>query len=243
MLWDMLPCQTKDCLPNRREFIAALFTGMASCRLGSEAWAQPMTALMTPVTDGKLALKLADFPALATVGGFIGLSYDTNFPVLISRVTEGYQALRGQCPHAGGRVIPNVTNFRCTNHGSLFNHEGTAVAGPAVGGSLPKYDSIHQAANGLLEISLPDMAYRVTVVALSGDDRLVMTFATTPGIKYEVRFRAKLTGAENVVPFTASPSGAIVNTEITASGTSQTVYVSRTGESGFFLINVKVTSL
>ncbi|HEY1172657.1 MAG TPA: Rieske 2Fe-2S domain-containing protein [Verrucomicrobiae bacterium] len=239
----MLPCQTKPCLPNRRDFIAGLFTGLASCRLGSKTWAQPVLALMSSATDGKLTVKPSDFPVLGAVGGFIGLAYDTNYPVLISRMTEGYRVMRAQCPHAGGTVVPNGTNFRCTNHGSLFNHEGIAYMGPAIGGSLPQYESLHQASDGLLEISLPDMAYRVTVVTASGADRLELTFTSTPGIKYEIRFRAQLTGAENVVPFSINPSGTIVTTEVTASGTSQIVYVSRNGQSGFFLVNVKVTQL
>jgi nitrite reductase/ring-hydroxylating ferredoxin subunit len=202
-----------------------------------------MAALLTPSTDGRLTVKLAEFPVLGTAGGFIGLMHDTNYPVLISRLTVGFRAMRGQCPHAGGTVIPNGTNLRCTNHGSLFDHEGNAFAGPATGGHLPQYELAYQSASGLLEITIPDTLYRITAVALTGADRLLIDFETRPGVKYEVRFRSQLTGTESVVPFATTPAGLINNTELTASGSNQSVYVARPGQTGFFTVNVKVTQL
>jgi len=239
----MLPCQSKIDLPTRREFLAALFTGMACCRLGQETWAQPMTGLMSPATDGKLSLKLADFPVLASEGGSIGLMYGTDFPVLISRLAEEFVALRGECPHASGTVIPLNGSFFCTNHGSVFDTEGIAFSGPALGTQLPQYTLTHHEASGLLEVTVPNMAHSITVVALSGADRLALTFQSISGAKHEVRFRAQLTGAESVVSFASTPTGSLNVTELSGDGTSKTVYVSRSGQGGFFLVNAKVTQL
>jgi len=239
----MLPCQKKIIAPSRRDFLAALFTGMACCRLGTEAWSQPMVGLMAPSTDGKLIVKLADFPVLAAEGGSIGLMYGTDYPVLISRLATEFIAMRGECPHAQGTVIPAGGVFLCTTHGSNFDAEGIAFFGPAVGTQLPQYTLTHHATSGLLEIVIPNMAHKITVVALSGADRLAMTFETKVGAKHEVRFRGQVSEAESVVPFATSPGGALNNTELNGNGSSQTVYVARSGQSGFFMVNVKVTQL
>ncbi len=239
----MQPCQKKTISPSRRDFLAALFAGVACCRLGTEAWSQPVVGLMTPSTDGKLTVKLADFPVLADEGGSIGLMYGTDYPVLISRLATEFIAMRGECPHAQGTVIPSGGSFFCTTHGSNFDAEGIAFFGPALGTQLPHYTLTHFPDSELLEIVIPNMAYKITVVALSGADRLAMTFETKVGAKHEVRFRGQVSEAESVVPFATSPAGALTNTELNGNGGSQTIYVARTGQSGFFVVNVKVTQL
>lgn len=239
----MHPCLTRPVNVNRRDFIAGLFTGMACCRLGNDAWAQPMVGLMAPSTDGKLTVRLADFPVLAAEGGSMGLMYGTDYPVLISRLATEFLAFRGECPHAQGTVIPSGGSFFCTNHGSVFDTEGIAFSGPAVGTQLPQYTLSHFPDSELLEIVVPNMAHKITVVALSGADRLAMTFETKLGAKHEVRFRGQVSAAESVVPFATSPAGALTNTELNGNGNQQTIYVARSGLSGFFLVNVKVTQL
>lgn len=202
-----------------------------------------MVGLMAPSTDGKLTVKLADFPVLAAEGGSIGLMYGTDYPVLISRLATEFLVFRGECPHQNGTVIPNGGSFFCTTHGSNFDAEGIAFFGPALGTQLPQYTLTHNVTSGLLEVVIPNMAHKVTVVALSGADRLAMTFETKVGAKHEVRFRSQVSGTETVVPFAMLPAGALTNTELNGNGSAQTVYVARSGQSGFFMVNVKVTQL
>ena len=173
----------------------------------------------------------------------MGLMYGTDYPVLISRLATEFLAFRGECPHAQGTVIPSGGVFFCTTHGSNFDAEGIAFFGPAQGTQLPQYTLTHNATSGLLEVVIPNMAHKVTVVALSGADRLAMTFETKVGAKHEVRFRSQVLGTETVVPFATAPAGALTTTELNGSGGIQTVYVARSGQSGFFMVNVKVTQL
>lgn len=202
-----------------------------------------MAALMSPSTDAKLRLKLADFSVLSGDGGSVGFSYGVDFPVLVGKSNGEFYALRGQCPHSSGTVIPLNGSFFCTNHGSVFDLEGIAFSGPAVGTQLPQYTHNYYETDGVLEIVVPNLAHKVTVVDRSGLDRVAMTFETVAGVKYEVRFRNQVSGTETVVPFATTSTGPLTTTEVTGQGTVKTVYVARTGSAGFFVVNAKVTRL
>jgi nitrite reductase/ring-hydroxylating ferredoxin subunit len=243
MLVAMTACKPSFCSLNRRNFIAVLFSGSAWCRLESDGWSQPMAALISEESAGTLVLRVTDFPVLAAVGGSVALMYDTSVPVLIARVTAGFNVFRGRCPHAGGTVIPSGTQFLCTNHGSRFDHTGLAVAGPATGGHLPQYGTMYPPDEDILKIPLPDMAYRITAISVAAEGRLQISFETVAGVKYEIRYRLVLTGVEAMVPFSTTPAGAIGSTELTATGDSSTVYVQRTGDTGFYVVNVKVRQI
>jgi Rieske Fe-S protein len=96
------------------------------------------------VRDGKVALALADFPALATPGGVVaGRPNGFPTPLLVTRLTAGTQAvdiaaLNAICVHLGCTVLPAAGALQCPCHDSRFNLAGTFLQGPA-GASLIRY--------------------------------------------------------------------------------------------------------
>jgi len=90
---------------------------------------------------------------------------------------------------------------------------------------------------------VPDLAYRVTAFALSGADRLALTFETKLGYRYEVRFRADMEAAESVIAFSTTVNGAMNSTELMGDGYQKTLYFPRNGQKGFYTANVKVSTL
>jgi len=94
------------------------------------------------VSDGEFSFAIADFPALATVGGIVA-GRPTGFPspLLITRLPlesgpDAVAAIDAICTHLGCTVLPGAGELDCPCHGSIFNLAGGFVQGPAGGGLL-----------------------------------------------------------------------------------------------------------
>lgn len=89
--------------------------------------------------DGLLVV-IADYPALANIGGVADTGQSIYFtPIAVVRTgANSFAAFSRICPHAGSYVqVVNAQSFRCPNHGALFNANGTLMAGsPIQTGSL-----------------------------------------------------------------------------------------------------------
>jgi nitrite reductase/ring-hydroxylating ferredoxin subunit len=109
----------------RRDFLAqgslaAVATLLAACS-SSEG---PTGVLPTAVT-----VRVADYPALAAVGGISQVS-STGLPVAVVRSgASAFRAFSLRCPHQGSTVQVSGGAFRCPNHGATFNSSGAWTGG------------------------------------------------------------------------------------------------------------------
>lgn len=79
------------------------------------------------VTQGGLVVTIAQWPALATVGGVAGSVGTVNgLPVAVVRSgATSFAAFSMRCPHQGTVIsVINAASFRCPNHGALFTATG-----------------------------------------------------------------------------------------------------------------------
>ena len=85
-----------------------------------------------PTGTGTATIRLADYPALATVGGIAIISGSPMAAVRIDATT--YAVFSLICPHAGTTVRQNGNGFRCPNHGAMWNTSGTWIGGQRTSG-------------------------------------------------------------------------------------------------------------
>lgn len=140
---DLTPCG--GC--TRRDFLAhsslaAVATLLAAC--GSESTTAPLPSGLT--------VRVADYPALATVGGISQVS-STGTPVAVVRsAASTFRAFSMRCPHAGSTVQITGGSFRCPNHGATFNSSGAWTGGERTS-SLTELKVTANAAGDVLTIT------------------------------------------------------------------------------------------
>lgn len=89
----------------------------------------------TGPSNVNLTVTLANFPALAAVGGIARVT-TSGVPVAVVRSgASSYRAFSMVCPHQGTTVsISGTTGFRCPNHGATFNANGAWTGGERTSG-------------------------------------------------------------------------------------------------------------
>lgn len=106
---------------------------------GAGVPAVTLSVTLDVAQDG-LPVVIAEFPALANVGGVADIGQSINFvPIAVVRTgANSFIALSRICPHAGSYVnVVNAQSFRCPNHGALFNANGSLMSNsPIQTGSL-----------------------------------------------------------------------------------------------------------
>lgn len=88
--------------------------------------ARTIGVTLTVVSTG-LSVTIANYPALANVGGVAGsVGTVAGAPVAIARISQtSFAAFNMRCPHAGTTInVVGTTSFRCPNHGALFTNSG-----------------------------------------------------------------------------------------------------------------------
>lgn len=91
-----------------------------------------------PTSPGpvNLTVTLANFAALAAVGGIAQVS-SSGTPVAVVRTgSSTYRAFSMVCPHQGTTINITSTGFRCPNHGATFNANGAWTGGERTTGLL-----------------------------------------------------------------------------------------------------------
>jgi Rieske Fe-S protein len=81
---------------------------------------------------GPLTISVADFPALASVGGIarVDAGGRGSSPVAAVRVSDAqYAAFSMVCPHQGATIGIVGSGFLCPQHGARFSANGTWVGG------------------------------------------------------------------------------------------------------------------
>lgn len=90
---------------------------------------------LPPVVNGKVVLPLADYPELASAGGFVvGQPEGLPDSLIIYRVDAArVVALSSVCTHLNCDVAPAASGaqLECPCHGSLYALDGTVQTGPA----------------------------------------------------------------------------------------------------------------
>ncbi len=105
--------------------------------------------VVTPKTDFILDLTSADFKTLKTEGEFV-----IKDAIIIANAKGGnYVALAKACTHQGTAIAYVLANddFKCPNHGSLFNTNGSVKGGPATS-SLKVYKTEVQDSGNKLRV-------------------------------------------------------------------------------------------
>lgn len=87
-----------------------------------------------PFPTTPLTIRIADFPALATVGGSARVDGDTAKPVAVVRTgADTYTAISLVCPHQGATVDVMSSGFKCPSHLAEFAADGTWIGGKQTG--------------------------------------------------------------------------------------------------------------
>jgi Rieske Fe-S protein len=82
-----------------------------------------------------LTIKLANFPALAAVGGLARVDGNTSVPIGVARTgAAAYAAYGLACPHEQAIIDPTGNRWRCPKHGAVFAADGALLQGPALTG-------------------------------------------------------------------------------------------------------------
>lgn len=219
-------------------------------------WQGTLLADITPSPAGKLLIKLSDYPPLLEEFGSVRLGvtpmadpFTTTgifYPVIINRLPgDQFYALDSACRHAGCVVAPFTQEDRvwCQCHGSRYDYDGSLLAGPATSGLLT-YESYFDGAD-TLTVEIPALGYCVTGSTVEGAStpRFQLSFPTFALVEYEVRFRASVTAPWTVVPFSLTSEDPADQMTYLGDDLTATVYVDRTGPSGFFAVAIKVLDL
>jgi Rieske Fe-S protein len=104
------------------------------------------------LSGADITVNLADFPALATVGGVARVT-TTGAPIAVYRAADAtYQAFAMACPHSGTTVDITATGFLCPNHDARFAKDGTWLGGQRTT-ALVSIPTTYDAVAGTLLIS------------------------------------------------------------------------------------------
>lgn len=124
--------------PLTASLAAGTYTATVSVS-GAGVTTRQLAVTLVVAIDG-LAVTIADWPALANVGGVAGSVGSLNFnPIAVVRTgANSFAAFSLICPHAQFYVqVVGGQSFRCPNHGALFNANGSlANNSPIQTGSL-----------------------------------------------------------------------------------------------------------
>jgi Rieske Fe-S protein len=129
-------------LVSRREFVsqatlAAVAAALAGCggsRSDGGVTAPPFVPKV-PVLNTPLIITLANFPALANVGGAARVSSQP--PIALARTTTGLVGYSLECTHAGTTVDLRANfTLKCPNHGAEFAFDGSWTGGEQQTSSL-----------------------------------------------------------------------------------------------------------
>lgn len=138
----LLPCVT------RRQFViqgavATVAIVLAGCGLSNDG----------PMAPGSvnLTINIADYPALANVGGVAYVDASGNPLAVVRLSTTTFDALSRICPHQGGTINTSAGGFTCPVHGARFDDTG-AWAGGQPTSNLTTYPTTFDSGTGVLTI-------------------------------------------------------------------------------------------
>jgi Rieske Fe-S protein len=143
---------------SRREFLQRSLLGAVAAVLAASGCGDGQfggAGLTAPTTiDQQIGIRVADYPALGSVGGIAIISGSGSNPIAVARTgTNTFVALSLICPHAGYSPlsVTSGTGFRCPNHQATFDYTGKWTGGQRTK-NLQSYPTTYSSANGTLTI-------------------------------------------------------------------------------------------
>ncbi len=141
------PAEACGACLSRRAFlaqtaVAGVAAFLAGCAAGSSTG-----------PSGPLDVTVANFPALASIGGIARVDGNSGTPIAAVRTgASQYAAFSLVCPHQGATVGIDGSGFRCPQHGARFAADGTWTGGQPTS-NLHSLSARFDSATGILTIS------------------------------------------------------------------------------------------
>jgi Rieske Fe-S protein len=139
-----------------RSVLAAVAASLAAACGGSIDFTAPGAASTTGgagLPAAGLSVLVADFAALANVGGIARVDGGVGLPVAVTRIDAAtFAAFSMVCPHQGTTIGISGSGFVCPNHGARFSAAGTWTGGQSTS-NLQSLPVTYDAAAGTLTIA------------------------------------------------------------------------------------------
>lgn len=249
-------------LSSSRRVILKRFLMGGAASLSAPGWMANVLAEVANAAPGpaEIRLKLADFPALAAVGGSIQLTFNpVQKPFTVNRVSESeFIALDSVCTHVGctvGTFVVEENRMRCPCHGSRYDIRGrvfrdaNGVSTEPAQRDIARYDSIYQPAKGTLTVIIPGLALAISSISVrqpqqeGGPARVTLRFPVTAFSTYEIRHSSSLEGDFERISFSLTPEGPVTLNSVTPTSTEYiSAYVDADGPRGFYVVAVVLTA-
>ena len=150
---EVMPAACVGCGLSRREFVGrstlAAVTAMLASACGGVIDA--VTNPLDPTGGGSVTINLADYPALANVGGIAKVSTGGAPVAVVRQSAAAFLAFSMSCPHAGTTINIVGSGFVCPNHGARFNAAGQWTGGQSTS-ALTSIPVTYDAAAGTLTL-------------------------------------------------------------------------------------------
>ncbi len=119
------PSPCADCVSRRAFLTQSTLAAVGAALLGAcgDGPTDPSRGVVTGTAN------VADYPALAAVGGIARIS--GTVIAVVRTGTSTYRAFSMICPHQGSTINISGSGFRCPNHGATFSATGQWVGGQA----------------------------------------------------------------------------------------------------------------
>lgn len=122
-------CPGAACGMSRRAFVGGTMAAVAAVLYGCGDGQIGAGGPLLPETGETTVLRLADYPALATVGGIVRVD-TAGGPVAVVHLSQAaYAAFSMRCPHQGTTVSIRGGAFVCPNHDARFSAAGQWTGG------------------------------------------------------------------------------------------------------------------
>lgn len=120
--------ENSSCAPciARREFLSqSTLAALGAAILG--ACGDGVTGATGGSTVVSGSVRIADYPALAAVGGIARVN--GTVVAVVRSATSTFRAFSMSCPHQGTTIAISGNGFRCPNHGATFSATGAWTGG------------------------------------------------------------------------------------------------------------------
>ena len=124
--------------------ILAAMAALAACGASTDSTA--------PSIPANSQIQIANYPALANVGGVALVSVGSAPLAIVRTSTTSFIALSRVCPHQGGIVNESGSRFVCPVHGATFDLNGNWIGGQPTS-NMRQYATTYDAASNTLTIS------------------------------------------------------------------------------------------
>lgn len=142
--------QSAGCAPclARRDFLSqSALAALGAALLG--ACGDGVTGATGGSTVVSGSVRIADYPALAAVGGIARVN--GTVVAVVRSATSTYRAFSMSCPHQGTTIAISGNGFRCPNHGATFSATGAWTGGERTS-SLRELSVVYNAQDETLTI-------------------------------------------------------------------------------------------